>query len=157
MCYSIDYNDSYYWTKGDWKDSLPWPFSLLCTSNSIIYSSPNQYIWSAITEMWRWRQRFTSLVCLSSLVSLSFTSVMFPSLSKPLFFHFVDLSTLTVRTRNVRNFHKTWINHQSYFIDLHEVPLQKREGDDKGLNNYKPCLSFFISFSLFHICHILFI
>ena len=43
----------------------------------------------------------------SSLVSLSFTSVTFPSLSKPLFLHFIDLSTLTVRTRDVRNFHKT--------------------------------------------------
>ena len=68
--------------------------------------------------MWRWRQRFTSLVCLSSLVSLSFTSVTFPSLSKPLFLHFIHLSTLTVHTRDIQNFHKTWIDRQSYFIDL---------------------------------------
>ena len=39
--------------------------------------------------------------CLSSLVSLSFTSVTFPSLSKPLFLHFIDLFTLTVCTRDV--------------------------------------------------------
>ena len=87
VCYSIDYNDSHYRINEDWRDSLPWPFSLLCTSNSIIHSSPNQIIWSAITNMWRWRQRFTSLACLSSLVSLSFTSVTFSSLSKPLFPH----------------------------------------------------------------------
>ena len=41
--------------------------------------------------MWRCRQRFTSLVCLSSLVSFSFMSITFPSLSKPLFLHFIDL------------------------------------------------------------------
>ena len=39
--------------------------------------------------------------CLSSLVSLSFTSVTFPSLSKTLFLHFIDLCTLTVHTRDV--------------------------------------------------------
>ena len=48
--------------------------------------------------MWRWRQRFTSLVCLSSLVSLFFTSVIFSSSSKSLFPHFIDPSTLTVCT-----------------------------------------------------------
>ena len=47
------------------------------------------------------------IVCPSSLVSLSFTSVTFPSLYKPLFLHFIDLSTLTVHTCDVQNFHKT--------------------------------------------------
>ena len=99
-------------------DSLPWPFTLLCTSISIIRSSPSQFMWSVITKIWRWWQRFTSLVCLSSLVSLSFTSVMFFSSSKPLFPHFIDPSTLTVHTRDVWNVHKTWIAQQSYFIVL---------------------------------------
>ena len=46
---------------------------------------------------------------LSFLISFSpsFMSVMFPSLSKPLFLHFINFSTLIVRARDVRNFHKT--------------------------------------------------
>ena len=48
-----------------------------------------------------------SLVVFLHLFSLSFTSVTFSSLSKPLFPHFIDHSTLTVHTSNVRNFHKT--------------------------------------------------
>ena len=35
--------------------------------------------------------------------------------------------------------------------DLYEVPLPKCKGDGKG---YKPYLSFFFSFSLFHVCHV---
>ena len=54
--------------------------------------------------------RFKSLVCLPSLVSLSFTSVMFSSSSKPLFPHFIDPSTLTVCTRDVRNVE--WLVHR---------------------------------------------
>ena len=131
---------------GDRRYSLPWPFLLLCMSNSIIRYSLSQFIWSAITqasfpslhrplythspytwrtklsqnlnkpsilfcrstwgaitEMWRWQPRFTSLVCLSSLVTLFFTSVTFSSSSKPLFPHFIDPSTLTVCTCNVWN------------------------------------------------------
>ena len=53
--------------------------------------------------MWRRRQRFTSLVCHSSLVSLFFTSVMFCSSSKSLLPHFIDPSTLTVCTRDIWN------------------------------------------------------
>ena len=73
---------------------------------------------SAITKMCRRRQMFTSLVCLSSLVSLSFMSVTFSSSSKPLLSHFIDLSTFRTRTHDVRNVHKIWIACQSYFIVL---------------------------------------
>ena len=77
-----------------------------------------RYMWyHSITEMGRRQQRFTSLVCLSSLVSLSFMSVTFPSSSKPLFPRFIDPSTLTctIRTCDIWNIHKTWIARQSYF------------------------------------------
>ena len=59
--------------------------------------------WRAITEMWRRRQKFTNLVCLSSLVSLFFTSVTFSSSSKSLFLHFIYPSTLTVCTHDLWN------------------------------------------------------
>ena len=39
--------------------------------------------------------------------------------------------------------------------NLYEVPLPKCKKVTAKV--YKPCLSFFISFSLFHICHIPFI
>ena len=64
--------------------------------------------------MWRWRQRFTSLVCHSSLVSLFFTSVTFCSSSKSLFPHFIDASTHSLYTWRM----KCWIAFQSYFVVL---------------------------------------
>ena len=76
-----------------------------------------------------WWQRFTSLVCPSSLFSLSFTSVMFSSLSKPFFPHFTDLSTLSVHTRDVRKVSKTWIACQSYFIILTDCTHDIRNDD----------------------------
>ena len=54
----------------------------------------------------------------SILVSLSFKSVMFSCSSKPLFPHFIDLSTLTLHTCDIQNVHKAWIACQSYFIIL---------------------------------------
>ena len=94
-------------------------------------------------KMWRWWQRFTGLVCLSSIISLSFTFVTFSSLSKPLFPRLIGPSILTVCTRDVRMKHSqnsnslsivfyhspspytqhtkpwhTWMASQSYFIVL---------------------------------------
>ena len=90
--------------------------------------------------MWRWQQWFTSLVCLFSIVSLSFMFVMFSSSSKPLFPHFIGPSILTVctcvvcmkRSQNLSIvFYRshslytwrtkpwqTWMASQSYFIIL---------------------------------------
>ena len=80
---------------------------------SIIRSSPSQFIWHAISEMWRWWQRFTSLVCLSSLVSLS-------RLSRSL--HRLSLSSLASSTpshsQSVHTTYKTWIACQLYFVVL---------------------------------------
>ena len=88
---------------GDWRDFLPWPFTLLCMYISIICSSTSQFIWSTISEMWSCRQRFTKalLVFLISF-SLSFPSVTFSSLSKSLFPYFTD-PILKVHTHNIRH------------------------------------------------------
>ena len=88
---------------GDWRDFLPWPFTLLCMYISIIRSSTSQFIWSTISEMWSCRQRFTKalLVFLISF-SLSFPSVTFSSLSKSLFPYFTD-PILKVHTHNIRH------------------------------------------------------
>ena len=129
-------------------------------SNSIIRSSPSQFIWSTITEMWRWRQGLTNLVCLSSLVSLFFTSVTFSSSSKSLFPHFIDPSrltvctrdvrcwiacplyfiVLTVRTHDVRNHDKTWMACQLYFIVL-TVRTRDVQNHDK---TWMACQPYFI-------------
>ena len=91
--------------------------------------------WGAITEMWRRRHRFTSLFCLSSLVSLFFTSVTLCSSSKSLFPHFIGPSTLRATYKTLNNLsiifncsHSLYIRHtkpwqtsmasQLYFIVL---------------------------------------
>ena len=66
--------------------------------------------------------QLSSVVCLLHLQfnSLSFMSVMFSSLSKLVFSHFIDLSTLTVHSNDIRNIHKIRIayNYQWYYIIL---------------------------------------
>ena len=100
--------------------------------------------------MWRWWQGFTSLVCLSSLVSLFFTSLAFSSSSKSLFPYFIDPSTLTVCTRDVWNqkfiylyyelLMNRWIACPSYFI-VHTVRTRDVQNHDK---TWMACQPYFI-------------
>ena len=77
-------------------------------------------------KMWRWRQMFTGLVCLSLIVSLSFTFVIFSSLSKPLFPCFISPSILTVHTRNVRMKHSQNLNSLSIvFYRSHSLYMRR--------------------------------
>ena len=79
-----------------------------------------------------WNVKVTAKVykpCLSFFISFSLTSVTFSSSSKPLFPHFIHLSTLTVHTHDVRNIHKTWIAFQSCFIVLTVCTRNVRKDD----------------------------
>ena len=67
-------------------------------------------------------------------------------LSLSSFTSLASLHSQSGHTRAVRNFHKTRIDRQSYYIDLYGVPLPKCE----GARRQRVILSFFISFS-FHV------
>ena len=117
VCYSIvtiATNEQSNNTNGDWRDSLPWPFSLLCTSNSIIRSLPSQF-----KRRCHYRNvKVTTRVykpCLSLFISFSFSR-----LSHSL--HRLSLSSSLHRLFNTHSLHTRRMKHciacPSYFIVL---------------------------------------
>ena len=78
-------------------------------------------------------QSLTNLACVPSLVSLSSKSVITLSSSKPLFPHFIDLSTYITHHFNIAMCEVVWPVHHNYFI-VHSPRTRDAPMHTKNLN-----------------------